>query len=274
MKTWRNWVIGLIGFWLAFLAVGYYVIYERELKEDYQQQMALREKYLGRDFPLDLIIDLDSQAVNRNIFQQKPRTVVDFWFVGCAPCIKEMKKFPDYIQSDPDLQILSVNIEPLSHLRKVLATDGQYLSDTYKEEKYQDAEYDGRNNFRGLAFLTKQTEYWTHLNKIRTSESNLENGHGLDILGYPTYILVNSQGIIEDRFNHMYQYFHAPLMRRLRLNSGFLYAFMVQEYYEKTSITAYLSIFAIAIYLLASLIFLAIRTIRTGRDPRSVKTIT
>lgn len=269
MKNLTKWFAGLILFWFAFTLASGYFLYQTEMKKRHEREVALRAKYVGRKFPLDLIIDRDSQRVDPEIFKRKPHTIIDFWFIGCAPCIQEMKKFPSYLTEQPDLQIISVNIDRWSLWKKLLNGERKHLANVYKDMQYQsDSLYQGQNNFQGLAFLSEPYKDWRHLSKIQIEGSNFMSGQGMDILSYPTYVLVNSQGVIENRFEHLYQYFHGPALRWLRLHSGFLYTMIVKSFFAEGNLIAFLSLNALLVYVVITLVYLALRRlIKKRRRP-------
>jgi len=223
--------------------------------------MTLREKYRGTHFPLDGITDLNGKPVTRKTFRNKEHTVVDFWYVGCAPCIREMKKFNSHLEDNPNLQIISVNIDDLTTLKRLLVGNGNELAKSYPEEASSDDAHKKKNNSSALAFLADGHDNWHHLNKMNTDKA-WNSGHNLDVEGYPTYFLVNSEGLILDRFNTFDEYFYTSFQKKLRDKAGFLFFLSTNSELVKAGVSSFF-----LIYFVGSLLFFGIKKLVRSRQP-------
>lgn len=250
----KKWLIGFSALLLLLIAGWWYVYsYASKQKMKYQQARTLREKYVGKDFPMDQITDLDGRPVTRKIFRNKKYSVVDFWFAGCSPCIEEMKNFPRYLEEDTDLQIVSVSVDPLSLQKRILAGQRNPAVDSTGKQAETAQFADQRAGATALSFLTRRYDDWHHLNKEATAEQ-YSSGHGLDIWYFPSYFLVDADGKILDRYNVFAEYYYSPMMKFIRDRSGFLYFLVLNRGLFMISVAG-----ALLFYLIASGLFLSIR---------------
>jgi hypothetical protein len=63
------------------------------------------------DFNNLVLLDINGNRIPPNFFNDKI-IVLDYWFIGCAPCyskIKELRKVQEYFKSDSSIQIFAVN---------------------------------------------------------------------------------------------------------------------------------------------------------------------
>jgi len=63
------------------------------------------------DFNKLVLLDINGNRIPPSFFNDKI-IVLDYWFIGCAPCyskIKELRKVQEYFKSDSSIQIFAVN---------------------------------------------------------------------------------------------------------------------------------------------------------------------
>ena len=63
------------------------------------------------DFNNLVLLDINGNRIPPSFFNDKI-IVLDYWFIGCAPCyskIKELRKVQEYFKSDSSIQIFAVN---------------------------------------------------------------------------------------------------------------------------------------------------------------------
>jgi hypothetical protein len=63
------------------------------------------------DFNKLVLLDINGNRIPPSFFNDKI-IVLDYWFIGCAPCyskIKELKRVQEYFKSDSSIQIFAVN---------------------------------------------------------------------------------------------------------------------------------------------------------------------
>lgn len=95
--------------------------------------------------------------------------LVDFWFQGCKPCLKEMKFFPELLNKySSELAIMSISIDPKEKTEYLL------------EEKPKPWD-----------FLVSDNKNWTFYNDNRKDQSLV---YELKIAEYPTYLLFDKKG--------------------------------------------------------------------------------
>lgn len=94
--------------------------------------------------------------------------ILDFWYLECAPCVKQHKKIKEY-QS----QLSKINVEVIG-----VSID--------KSKK------------RWVQYLNEHQYTWKNYNQFR-GDVNLKND--LDIKIFPTYFIVDDKGNIEKKFN-------------------------------------------------------------------------
>ncbi|WP_290700013.1 TlpA disulfide reductase family protein [Lacinutrix sp.] len=95
--------------------------------------------------------------------------LVDFWFQGCKPCLKEMKFFPELLKKyDSELAIMSISIDPKETTEYIL------------EQK--PAPWN---------FLLSDNKSWTFYNVNGRKDRLIKD---LKIIEYPTYLLFDKNG--------------------------------------------------------------------------------
>lgn len=161
-KTFR-----LIIYWiLLFLPISVFV------STVYWGFMKMNDKYLNHNInkklELNNVVDIPGNKVKLN-FDSKI-TIIDFWFVGCAPCISEMKQFDMLLKGrEKEISVISISID--------------------------DAEYWKNPN---SPFLTKTASNWEFY--ALDSKSIPDRGKYLyDLFNFnyfPSYIVVDKKGNI------------------------------------------------------------------------------
>lgn len=95
--------------------------------------------------------------------------LVDFWFQGCAPCLEEMKFFPELLKKyDSELAIMSISIDGKEHTKQLLES---------KPKPWN--------------FLETTNKNWTFYNDNQQENSYVRE---LQVASYPTYLLFDKNG--------------------------------------------------------------------------------
>ena len=96
--------------------------------------------------------------------------LVDFWFAGCKPCIKEMQYFPELLKKyESNLSIISVSIDSKEVTKRLLET---------KKKPFD--------------FLVNDNNDWVFLNDPMKKENSYVKT--LKITTYPSYLLFDTEG--------------------------------------------------------------------------------
>ena len=143
-------------------------------------------KNIGEKFMIEKFIDTSGKLVKLD-FAKSDITIVDFWFNGCGACIKEMNQFKDLIQGkEKQITIISISIS------SYLLWKQKFIE---KSDRYQ--------------FLATSIPNWQHLNlKANTEPIKKDDDindridelvNKLDVSFYPSYFVINKQGIILNR---------------------------------------------------------------------------
>jgi thiol-disulfide isomerase/thioredoxin len=135
--------------------------------------------YLENIKPKDIILSHYDNFLNYKFINQNQKVIsisdfknkvilVNFWFAGCLPCVKEMKYYPEVLEKyGNEVIILSISIDSKEYLEKI---------------------------------LDKKLKPWSFLNKTSNSWhfSNLEKDVviKLNINSFPTYFIINKKGEI------------------------------------------------------------------------------
>ncbi|TDH25629.1 TlpA family protein disulfide reductase [Segetibacter sp. 3557_3] len=117
-------------------------------------------------------------------FTQYDRTVIDFWFSECPPCIAEMKQFEKLLRGkEKNLQVISISINRYGLWKSILEKPtGTFF------------------------FLSADVDNWKHYNLRSSQDERLKNDIPLDnneqlqkrlnVTFYPAYFVVDRSGVI------------------------------------------------------------------------------
>ncbi|KXO17003.1 redoxin family protein [Peptoniphilus sp. GNH] len=141
-------------------------LYEKDLKENIESKS---EEAMADKFPAFKGQDLDGNPVDESIFKKNAVTVVNFWFNGCAPCVKEL----------PELEKLNQELKAKG--AGVIGINTETLDDN--KGKIEEAKQ----------IMKKQGVQYPNI----TFESSSDAGaFALKIMAFPTTILVDRNGNI------------------------------------------------------------------------------
>jgi thiol-disulfide isomerase/thioredoxin len=167
-------VILLIPSFFAFSFVVYKVFQHFESRENNV------DFWKGKQLPYQKFYNIDG-TLSQLDYSTK-YTVIDFWFVGCPWCIKEMVHFEDILSRHKDqIQIYSISTDKVS-LWKSFVTDEAHIKNSR------------------LKFLGRRIENWHHYS-LSPVEEMVNNYWPLakqefKVTRYPTYFIIDSRGRI------------------------------------------------------------------------------
>ena len=152
-------------------------------KSNHDLGLASLTRDIGEKFPIDNFIDTSGTKVKLN-FSTSDITIIDFWYDGCKACVEEMAQFKNIIEGkEKQVRIISTCISSYHVWRDLF---------TSKDYKYQ--------------FLKAPVRNWQHLNLQSTDDPKLNNtismdrlkqlGDKLDVVIFPSYFVINKEGII------------------------------------------------------------------------------
>ena len=121
------------------------------------------------------LVDRKGETI-KPVMQKNKRYVLDFWFVKCRPCIADHKLIQQRLNDfkKHDIEVVGISI---------------------------DLEYAVWNNY-----LVKHNYNWANFKQINPSKNNPTDYLGIN--GYPTYIIVDSKGVIApNRYNSVKEVF-------------------------------------------------------------------
>ncbi len=145
----------MVLFLIILATLDYLAVNERKVQWD----EALKDVKLENQFGEQMSIrDFKGQVL-----------LVDFWFAGCKPCLEEMKLFPSLLEKyDSKLAIMSVSIEPLDYVKRLLA-----------------------NKTAPWDFLIGDNPNWNFCADDRSRSGLVQP---LGVIEYPTYLLFDKEG--------------------------------------------------------------------------------
>lgn len=121
------------------------------------------------DLPQTQLLNQFGELKSFSDFQGKI-LLVDFWFMGCKPCLEEMKLFPELLKKyNSDLAIMSISVDPEEITEMILL------------EKPQPWD-----------FIISENKNWTFYNVDAKTDNSLIKKIG--VVQYPTYLLFNRKG--------------------------------------------------------------------------------
>lgn len=154
MKILKRYILGLFVFYTVIIIL--FLVKQNSSKYD-------------KNIQLDDIVLKNQFGELKSISDYKGKVILmDFWFAGCTPCLKDMKYFPQLLNRyKEDLVIMSVTIDPESVTQKLLS-----------------------NKKKPWDFLIANNPNWTFYNN-KHGENFIKR---LNITNYPTYLLFNKKG--------------------------------------------------------------------------------
>jgi thiol-disulfide isomerase/thioredoxin len=180
---------------IAILLVAFVSI--RRSTSDSLDKYAKVQKYVGKRLELKNLLD----RVNNRV-QLEPSsdiTLIDFWFRGCDPCIKEMREFNSLISGlENRINIISISIDDTETWDSMFQKDSPF------------------------SFLTKETINWKHYNLIDSTYLTVDSeyiarGSGLDftnelgLIAFPSYLVLDKNGVLVDLPNSGVDYIRKKL---------------------------------------------------------------
>ncbi|MEC5173964.1 TlpA disulfide reductase family protein [Chryseobacterium nepalense] len=77
------------------------------------------EKKLGTHFPIEEYKDKDGKNFDSNYLKGK-NTLINLWFINCAPCIKEIPILNELKESFPNANFIAITHDPLDKVNNFL----------------------------------------------------------------------------------------------------------------------------------------------------------
>ncbi|WP_226389891.1 TlpA family protein disulfide reductase [Penaeicola halotolerans] len=152
----KRYFIGLAVLYVGVLASGYYLWAKMDahVLNAQKPSFAISNHLGGRD----KITDFEGKYV-----------LVDFWFAGCKPCIKEMQYFPQLLDKYGDeLVIMSISVDPPELFDHVLNSPD-----------------------RPFDFIETNRDNWRFYRDSKLTESYAK---AYEVSAYPTYLLYDPSG--------------------------------------------------------------------------------
>ena len=175
-------------------------------------------------------------------------TIIDFWFVGCAPCIKEMKEFDEFLRANPQLKIYSVSIDKFSLWRDLTSEAPTHTQDQFK-------------------FLSKPFPNWIHLSVYQNdsvkNSSDILNSLHIDT--FPTYLILDKQGEVVEIKHSLVS---TPSMSFEVNKSGFIEYF--GDFFQSgtKNIIKIIRAFCILYFILYTIVFVLVKAFRKLRNQK------
>jgi len=143
----------------------------------------------GKIFSTKNLVDLHGNQVELNQILEKENTIIDFWYLGCKPCLQEMKNFPEILENHQTLNIASVSVDGFETWQKIV---GKSNIDSPPNEKLK--EYITKN--RVSTILQNDNKNWKHYNYKVNGIKSFPKIDGLNVSSYPTYYMLDKDGKI------------------------------------------------------------------------------
>jgi hypothetical protein len=155
------------------------------------------QKYVGKRFEFKNVLDRENNNVDLEFSAEI--TLIDFWYRGCSPCLKEMKKFSSLISGMGNkINIISISTDPSE------SWDFMFQKDF------------------SIPFLTKQIINWKHYvlidstfltidNNLVTKGSGFDFTSGLGLIVFPSYLVLDKNGVLVDLPNSGVDYIREKL---------------------------------------------------------------
>lgn len=155
------------------------------------------KKYVGKRLEFKNLLDRENNEVE--LKSSAEITLIDFWYTGCRPCLKEMKEFNSLISGMEDkIQITSISIDGTGVWNSAFQKDSptQFLNNKIINWKHY--------NLIDSTFLTID-------NKLVTKGSGLDFTNGLGLIAFPSYLVLDKNGVIVDLPNSGVDYIKKKL---------------------------------------------------------------
>lgn len=165
-------VIYVVGFLIALVL---FALISKYMKEK-QYEKVINSDVIGFDFSKYTFVNEDTMLVHISDFKGK-YVLVEFWFSGCRSCLSEMYSLAELAEESKDeLVVLSISVEGWSQMSHFV---------------------NKRRNEGDNRFIKRAN--WKFVNIIRNEEMLKK----LNIAIYPTYFILDKQGIVAQRPNLM-----------------------------------------------------------------------
>lgn len=176
----------LIYWWLIlflpFLVAKLYLAHRESKLYEIKYTSAVAN-HRGQKFDFGAYLDANKKLATLDLAKSN-RTIVDFWFSDCPPCLQEMKQFPALVKGrEKDVQIVSISINSFAKWKEVLqAQSGPF------------------------AFLSHRISNWDHLVMKSNEDPRLNNDIPADNTqalmerfqsgNFPMYFVLDREGTI------------------------------------------------------------------------------
>jgi len=142
------------------------------------------QKFVGARLVFNNLLDRENNEVG--LKTSVAITLIDFWYGGCAPCLKEMKEFNSLISGMGEkINIVSISIDGTGAWNSLFQKDSP------------------------IPFLKEETLNWKHFNLIDSTFLTANNkliakGSGLDftkelgLTSFPSYLVLDNTGVLVD----------------------------------------------------------------------------
>ena len=171
IRTIRIWLV----IFLPFLCLSLFLMYIAE-ESTQKTNRKSENSQVGKKFQISSLYDQFNNEVFLDLAKNKT-TIIDFWYVGCKPCIEEMAQFSDVLsKTDDQITIVSISLDKPSSWRQLLSqTTGS------------------------LSFLSKKDDNWEHY--VLSPKATQKNpfsvlNDSLGVKSYPAYFVVDTKGYI------------------------------------------------------------------------------
>jgi len=224
--------IYIVGFLIAMII---FALFAKQMKTQKYSEID-KSEIIGFDLSKFSFAGIDSTMIHVSDFKGK-HVLVEFWYSGCEPCLSAMYKFIELAEYHSDeLIILSISIDPLSTMNKFINS----------KRNEGDVRFKNRVN-------------WKFANIIGNAESlkkNVELLKKLNVNRYPTYFILDKQGLIEDMPHLMIN-----LEIKKRLSEGASISDYLEGYLSvlpRGGIKKYLTAYTFALFLPGLILFLSV----------------
>jgi thiol-disulfide isomerase/thioredoxin len=121
------------------------------------------------DFSKYKFYDRDNTLTSISLSDNNKKYLIDFWFIGCAPCIQDHKSIVKKLNSlnDKNVEIIGISID--------------------------------RDQEQWKEFLNEKQYPWKNYREVDELESRMRTKMMIDV--YPTYLILDSKGFILYRSN-------------------------------------------------------------------------
>ncbi|MBO5250899.1 MAG: TlpA family protein disulfide reductase [Bacteroidaceae bacterium] len=89
---------------------------------------------IGDSFPSFTLYDINGRKWSNKDLTGK-KAVVNFWYTGCGPCIKEMPELGTWVQQYPDVVFLAITFESADKIKKIVADKKFYFHQLVNDEE-------------------------------------------------------------------------------------------------------------------------------------------